>query len=479
MDPFILIIVIALATKYAGSDALYALRGKPNPQTAVKAGERTARQAARTARAQIRAKQSQARLAKVQARAARRSGKTSGPLRRYAQVLGSDALDASLARHRVRHDKRLAKIADRSAAPEKPKGPARVFFAGVRRNIAQGWEAKWVEAERKRQAGEFRLRPNKDVVSGEVVPDGAVQDEPAADGSVTPEPDLPTQWACPRCHGGTIDGPRGSICADCAGGRDDYGIPLAARRPCGRSGCDGEFVPDVDNEGIHMDEGDGGASIGLICSNPDCGMKSHHSWTATDEEFEQEFGYKFGERPDEDDGDDVMVLNPDDPFGSPLYEGDPEQAHRKLAPGTYPTGDLGQSLVVTENDSTLKSTNKPSPGPSNGSDFHQGTTTGRNPDMSTTPIEVIGLQSAIDNANETATNADNAATGIELAIAGLEAGGTTGSAISDFHSAQEAFENAANHLRSAANTLDEHLNVRDAYAGTNNEAGDKEFVTAD
>jgi hypothetical protein len=50
----------------------------------------------------------------------------------------------------------------------------------------------------------------------------------------------------------------------------------------------------------------------------------------------------------------VMVLNPDDPFGPPAYEGDPEQAHNKLEPGTYATTDPDQALVVTDDTSVLQ-----------------------------------------------------------------------------------------------------------------------------
>lgn len=55
----------------------------------------------------------------------------------------------------------------------------------------------------------------------------------------------------------------------------------------------------------------------------------------------------------------VMVLNPDEPFGPPAYEGDPEQAHGKLKPGTYPTTDPDQALVVTDDTSTLQRKEQP------------------------------------------------------------------------------------------------------------------------
>ena len=55
--------------------------------------------------------------------------------------------------------------------------------------------------------------------------------------------------------------------------------------------CGGEYVTVPGTKS--MDEGDGSAMVGLICSNH-CGMHSVYYWTPSDEEYACEFGHPFG-----------------------------------------------------------------------------------------------------------------------------------------------------------------------------------------
>jgi hypothetical protein len=48
------------------------------------------------------------------------------------------------------------------------------------------------------------------------------------------------------------------------------------------------------NDRIHIDEGDGGAMISLVCARPGCSVQSVHYWAASDEEYEREFGHAYG-----------------------------------------------------------------------------------------------------------------------------------------------------------------------------------------
>jgi hypothetical protein len=43
----------------------------------------------------------------------------------------------------------------------------------------------------------------------------------------------------------------------------------------------------------------------------------------------------------------VTVINPDDPHGSPSYEGPADEAHTRLKPGGYRTTD-GGGLIVSD-----------------------------------------------------------------------------------------------------------------------------------
>lgn len=54
--------------------------------------------------------------------------------------------------------------------------------------------------------------------------------------------------------------------------------------------CDGDYITVPGTKFI--DEGDGSAWVDLICSNR-CGMHSVFYWTASDEEYEREFGHPF------------------------------------------------------------------------------------------------------------------------------------------------------------------------------------------
>ena len=68
-------------------------------------------------------------------------------------------------------------------------------------------------------------------------------------------------------------------------------IPNNAARDCSK--CDGQLVP-TPGEAPFLDEGDGGANVGLRC-NKGCGLESVHYWTASDREYQDYFGHAFGE----------------------------------------------------------------------------------------------------------------------------------------------------------------------------------------
>lgn len=70
------------------------------------------------------------------------------------------------------------------------------------------------------------------------------------------------------------------------GGRTEIEIPADATQPCGL--CDADMVP---IEGtLHVDEGDGSASVGLHCPNE---HQAGHDWVLSDREYEAEFGHPF------------------------------------------------------------------------------------------------------------------------------------------------------------------------------------------
>ena len=74
-------------------------------------------------------------------------------------------------------------------------------------------------------------------------------------------------------------------------------IPADARRSCSRCGQPMRLLDD-----LHIDEGDGGAMIGLRCDP--CRSESCHYWAAPDSDYEAVFGHAF---------DDDTIYEDDDP----------------------------------------------------------------------------------------------------------------------------------------------------------------------
>jgi len=54
----------------------------------------------------------------------------------------------------------------------------------------------------------------------------------------------------------------------------------------------------VKRDSIHVDEGDGGAMVSLSCGS--CRFETSYHWEVEDDEFEELFGYPFGQRPEEE-----------------------------------------------------------------------------------------------------------------------------------------------------------------------------------
>lgn len=73
-------------------------------------------------------------------------------------------------------------------------------------------------------------------------------------------------------------------------------IPPGVRHNC--SAC-GQRMAVKDD--LHVDEGTGGAMVGLRCGS--CGIESCGYWALPDDQFEAVFGYPFGEPPDDEDDD--------------------------------------------------------------------------------------------------------------------------------------------------------------------------------
>lgn len=66
-------------------------------------------------------------------------------------------------------------------------------------------------------------------------------------------------------------------------------VPRDAARPCPKG--DGDLVP-IAGEEPFLDEGNGGASIGLRCDGG-CRLESVHYWTPSDREYKDYFGHEF------------------------------------------------------------------------------------------------------------------------------------------------------------------------------------------
>lgn len=450
MDP-ISIIIIAFAIKYAGTDLLYAMRGKANLNHESKAKALSTRAQVRAQKAQLRNEKTKARLAKVKAR----GNKSVSPARRYAQVLKDDAFEDLLDRHTRKREARKTKAdnQDQDQDPGKAsvaRGPARVYIsnkaADARRDVRKWWNEKWEEAERNRHDQKLKARPNDDVIPGAVIPNVDSEPEPVADEF---EP---------------IDYPPPTDRAD-----GEIPIPADAKGPCD---CGGELVP---TGLLHVDEGDGGAMVDLKCNRPGCGISSSHYWAPTEAEYEKYFGHPFEERDDEDDSETEEGYTPHTdlterqtwlvktPEGREFTTDDPEMyAHLGYEITAVDGTDHANGFEVANRYQPYKSTN-PTP---------EGTNT-----MSNTSIEAVDLPTTIANCSSSAENAQGAATGIELTVAGLQAGGTSGPAISSLLSAQEHLNAAAIDLRDASAELQTHLVTTEAYAATGGHAGSKEFVT--
>lgn len=72
-------------------------------------------------------------------------------------------------------------------------------------------------------------------------------------------------------------------------------IPREAHEHRCRCGTKDELRLDT----LHVDEGDAGAMVTSRC--PECRVETAHYWGVDDEEFEELFGYPFGQAPDEED----------------------------------------------------------------------------------------------------------------------------------------------------------------------------------
>lgn len=93
--------------------------------------------------------------------------------------------------------------------------------------------------------------------------------------------------------------------------------------------------------------------------------------------------------------------------------------------------------------------------------------------------EITGLKSAIVYFGALADQCVAAGPGIEHANAALAAGEVGGEAAGQAAAAAEHLQAAAACLGNARQTLETHLSVTEAYAATGNDAGSKEFVTAE
>jgi hypothetical protein len=93
--------------------------------------------------------------------------------------------------------------------------------------------------------------------------------------------------------------------------------------------------------------------------------------------------------------------------------------------------------------------------------------------------EVSGLQSAIDFADKLASASEESVQHLEQLGAGLQAGGTGSGTVGKFSTAGDSLSAAAAALRTAVDELRQHMSVRESYEATGNQAGDKDFVTAE
>lgn len=93
--------------------------------------------------------------------------------------------------------------------------------------------------------------------------------------------------------------------------------------------------------------------------------------------------------------------------------------------------------------------------------------------------EVSGLQSAIDFADKLASASEESVQHLEQLGAGLQTGGTGSGTVGRFSTAGDSLSAAAAALRTAVDELRQHMSVRESYEATGNQAGDKDFVTAE
>jgi hypothetical protein len=159
--------------------------------------------------------------------AARKQG-SSGAWGRYWRALSDDTAADMLQRHRARRERRSGA----PARPDKPRGAATRFFAGLfqdqRRAGSRRWDDAWTRLDEKRREKATRPRPGQDTVPGEVVPNAedGPQDEAAPEPQVVPDEDGRTDLkfgddptdptgtkTCPECRGtGLVDG---EVCLSC------------------------------------------------------------------------------------------------------------------------------------------------------------------------------------------------------------------------------------------------------------------------
>lgn len=177
---------------YSGASAVCAVRGKPSPTWGRK---------------------SRVRL--------------DGAASRYFSQLWNDSWEGALAKHQARRG--LS-----SAAPDKPRGAATRFFAGLaqdgRRAAGRSWERAWDRADERRRARASRPRPGQQTVPGTVVPNrDETQDGPQDEARPDPivvtvedgtdlqfgdDPTDPTGTKqCPECGGTSIT--EDGICLSC------------------------------------------------------------------------------------------------------------------------------------------------------------------------------------------------------------------------------------------------------------------------
>jgi len=142
MELLLLSIVAAWVVKngvtdliYSGASAVCAVRGKPSPTWG---------------------RRSRVRL--------------DGAATRYFSRLWADSWEDALARH---NERRVARPAS-TPRPDRPRGAATQFFAGLfqdqRRAMRRSWDGAWVRADEKRRERSSRPRPGQVTVPGTVVP---------------------------------------------------------------------------------------------------------------------------------------------------------------------------------------------------------------------------------------------------------------------------------------------------------------------